>query len=323
MPDPTREEQLREHAAEARRRLVRVAERLAGRQQIGGANYGNVGPWPRCDDADFHGTLSAIWVWTRAGQVTGDDRFAGNVAEAWSFAKSSWPRFIPDALGSSGSEEAPYDLAMVLRAALADVEAWDTQQRRSTVEVAARLLAAYLADLDDLSGREFRDPGFLAWNLAEYARAVDDRGLLAGARRFVDRAFGMKSPPPFVSESTTSDGLFDFSSTTATRVMAVLAAEGTTPFIGAWLRERVAPMAPDGFVPRSMDENTWNACVCAALGRSFSVATDPALFQSHVAILGELSRRADTGTLGRQPGFEEETAAAFYYALALDSVVRL
>ena len=178
--------------------------------------------------------------------------------------------------------------------------------------------------LEDLSGRAFADPGFLAWNLADYARAVGDRGLLASARGFVERAFGMKSLPPFSSEPSAPDGLFDFSSSTATRVLAILACEGSTPFMSAWLRERVAPALPDGFVPRSMDENCWNACVAAALGQGYMIATDPVFLRAHQAIMNRLDAQVGTmsGTLGRQPGFDDETVATFYYATALDSLLK-
>ncbi len=323
MADVSREEQLRLYAAAAVQRMTRLADRLAARQLTGGTNYGNVPPWPDSEDPDFHGTLAAVWVWTRVGQLTHSDRFQANINEGWSFVKAVWPRFIPEALSPSGGEESSYDCAMVLRAALADVGAWDTQQRRASVDVAARLLAAHLFDQEDAAGREFRDPGFLAWNLVEYARTVNDRGLLAGVRKFVDRAFGMRSPPPFAAEAAVTDDLFDFSSTSAMRVMAVSACEGPTPFLGAWLRERIAPMAPTAFLPRAMDEHTWNACVAMALGRAFVVATAPALFEAYRTLLDELGRRDDLGAgLGRQPGHTDETSATFYYALALDAVTK-
>src|SRR5262245_25238852 len=122
---------------------------------------------------------------------------------------------------------------------------WMERSRR-----ARRGRGNHLGALEDLSGREFSDPGFLVFALADYARAVDDRGLLAGARKFVDRAFGMKVPTSFAGEPPAAGGLFDFSSTTATRILAVIAAEGATPFVGAWLRERVAACVPGGATHR-------------------------------------------------------------------------
>jgi hypothetical protein len=210
---------------------------------------------------------------------------------------------------------------LVLRAALADphILRSDDDRRRDRAVSAARLLGAYINDLEGPGGRDFRDPGFLAWSLGDYARAVGDRGLSSVVRRFVEGAFGMKSPPPFTSEAAVSEGLFDFSCTTATRVLAVLGAEGPTPFIGAWLRERVAPAVPRSFVARPMDENTWNACAAIVSGRAYAVSTDPGFFEAHGAILSELERRADGGGMGRQPGFSAETAATFYYAMAVDA----
>src|SRR5205823_8254629 len=133
------------------------------------------------------------------------------------------------------SDEAAYDCAMVLRAALVERRP-GSRDLAALTESAARLLSVYLSDLDELTGREFRDPGFLAWSLADHAREIGERGLLSTARRFIDRAFGMKAPATFAAEPASTGGLFDFSSTTANRVMAVLSGEGATPFVGAWLR---------------------------------------------------------------------------------------
>ncbi|HEY0714130.1 MAG TPA: hypothetical protein VGF45_15725, partial [Polyangia bacterium] len=166
-------------------------------------------------------------------------------------------------------------------------------------------------------------PGFLVASLADYARHRGDRGLLAAARGFVDRGFGMKALPSFASEPVATADLFDFSSTTATRVLAVLACEGTTPFTGAWLRERVVPAIPNGFVSRPYDENCWNACAATALGRAYLVSTDPSFLRAHQAILAKLDARvgAMSGMLGRHSGLEDETMATYYFGLALDALV--
>ena len=323
MPSASREEQLRAYAAQASVTLTGASQVLAKRQMMGGPNRGNVPPWPGSEDPDFHGTLSALWVWSRTQTLSRNDHYSLNIAAAWDFVNKSWDQFIPPALGSEASDEAAYDCAMVLRAALADPHILradnDEDRRKDRAVAAARLLGAYMNDLEIPRGREFSDPGFLAWNLGDYARAVGDRGLSSLVRRFVEAAFGMKSPPSFTSEPKATDGLFDFLCTTATRVLAVLGAEGPTPFIGAWLRERVLPSVSRTFVPRPMDENTWNACAAVAIGRAFAVSTDPAFFEAHGAILAELARRAEHGALGRQPGFSAETCATFYYAMAVDA----
>jgi hypothetical protein len=323
MNNVSRDDALRGQANLAARKLQHAGETLARRQTPAGPHRGNVPAWPGCEDLDFHGTLSALWLWVRAQQIGGSDTFAQPVNAAWRLIGTVWSRFIPSALGSDSSEEAAYDCALLLRAALTDPGGSQRVGVRGVPLIAARLVAAYLNDLEDLGGRAFADPGFLAWNLAEYARVVGDRGLMASARGFVERAFGMKSLPPFSSEPSAPDGLFDFSSTTAMRVLAILACEGNTPFMGAWLRERVAPALPDGFVPRSMDENCWNACMAAALGRGYVIASDPIFLRTHQAIMNKLDARVGTlsGTLGRQPGFDDETGATFYYAIALDSLV--
>jgi len=101
-------------------------------------------------------------------------------AAGWAFVEAAARRFIPDALGSAASDEAAYDCALLLIAHDADrgLDAGNGR-RQLLADGAARLLSAYLGDLDELAGREFRDPGFLAWALIEYARIVEDRGLLA------------------------------------------------------------------------------------------------------------------------------------------------
>jgi hypothetical protein len=55
------------------------------------------------------------------------------------------------------------------------------------------------------------------------------------------------------------------------------------------------------------------------------VATDPTFLRAHQTIMSKLDSRvgAMSGMLGRQPGLEDETMATFYYALALDSMVRI
>jgi hypothetical protein len=323
MPSSNREETLKAWAAAAAGRLMRAGETLAARQMLSGNETGNVPPWPGSDDADFHGTLSAVWIWSRAEKLSGEDRFALNIAAGWSFVEKAWPHFIPTAIGPSATDEAPYDCAMVLRAALADRQSRAPRELTSLTDNAARLLGVYLSDLDEVTGREFKDPGFLAWNLADHGREIGERGLLATARRFIDRAFGMKAPAAFTAEPATSDGLFDFSSTTATRVLAVLSGEGATPFVGAWLRERVAAGVPPGFVSRPMDENTWNACAAAGLGRAYVISTDNKFFDAHQAIMTELDARLQDGALGRAPEFPGETAATFYYALAVDALVKV
>jgi hypothetical protein len=305
---------------QASQTLVQAGEVLAARQALSGSAEGNVPPFSESHDLDFHGTLAAIWVWVRAQQLTERDDFAVNIAAGWRFVSGAWHLFVPTALGASASEEAPYDCAMVLRAATADRSVASTDIC-GQVQAAARLLSVYLSDLEDLSGREFQDPGFLVWSLSEWARQAGEQGLLGTARRFVERAFSMKTPPAFATEPTPADGLFDFSSTTAMRVLAVMAAEGDTPFAASWLRERVVAGVPGAFVARPRDENAWNACAALACGRAYRAASDPAFLHAHQTLLGELGRRAEGGVLGRQPGYTNETCPTFYYALAADSLV--
>jgi hypothetical protein len=321
MPDP----RLKTYAPQAVRHLAAAGGVLAARQEQRGAARGNVPPWPGSDDPDFHGTLAAIWIWARLHRLEGGDRFGAARAAAWAFVDSAAKTFVPDAIDSAAGDEAAYDCALVLVAAGAEraIGALDAR-RQALVERAARVLANHLDGLEDLSGRAFADPGYLAVALLEHARAVEDRGLLASGRKFVERAFGMKPPPAFAREPAAPGGLFDFSCTTGTRVLAVMAAEGATPFVGAWLRERVAASAPGGWVSRALDENTWNACAAWVLGRAYVVSTDPVFLESYSAIVDQLDQR-DTdrdGALGRDKTVRApETSATFYYALAVDALV--
>jgi hypothetical protein len=103
-----------------------------------------------------------------------------------------------------------------------------------------------------------------------------------------------------------------------------MAAEGNTPFVGAWLRERIAAGVPRAFSPRRLDENSWNACVAWALGRAYVIATDPVFLEAYTVILDEIERRdADRdGALGRDRTVRAaEVTSTFYYALAVDALV--
>jgi hypothetical protein len=321
MPDP----RLKTYAPQAVRHLAAAGHVMAERQETVPGRKGNVPAWPGSDDVDFHGTLSAIWIWARHQRLSGAPRYQAPRNAAWGFVETNAKRFIPDAIDNAAGDETAYDCALVLLATAAERGLPGTDARRQGMaDRAARVLANHLGALESLGGREFSDPGFLAFALAEYARAVDDRGLLAGARKFVDRAFGMKVPTSFEGEPAAAGGLFDFSSTTATRILAVVAAEGPTPFVGAWLRERVAASVPSGFTSRRMDENTWNACAAWALGRAYVVSTDPVFMQAYSDMMDELERRdADRdGALPRDKTVKAaETAPTFYYALAVDALV--
>lgn len=321
MPDP----RLKTYAPQAIHHLAQAGGVFVDRQSLRGAARGNVPPWPASEDLDFHGTLAAIWVWARHQRLSGDLRFLASRNAAWSFVESVWKRFIPEAIGSAASDEAAYDCAMALLGHMAERSLGPVGGGRATmIDGAARVLSAYLGDLQTMTDREFRDPGFLAWALTSYAREVEDRGLLASGRKFVERAFGMKVPPAWTTEPAAASGLFDFSSTTATRVLAIIASEGNTPFVGAWLRERVAPVAPQTFVARRLDENTWNACAAWGLGRAYVVSTDPVFLQAYTEIMDELERRDGDrdSALGRDRTIREpETAATFYYALAADALI--
>jgi len=321
MPDA----RLKSYGHQAVRHLAAAGSVMVARQATAGAHAGHVTPWPGAADPDFHATLAAVWIWARHQRLSGVEKFTAARLHAWGFLVEAAARFVPDAIDSSSDDEAAYDCAMVLWALTAEHALGKVDQRRQAIaDRAARVLSMHLGALEDLSGREFRDPGFLALALIEYARVLDDRGLLASGRKFVERAFGMKAPPPFADEPAPAGGLFDFSSTTATRILAVIAAEGNTPFVGAWLRERIAAGIPRDFRPRRLDENSWNACAAWALGRAYVIATDPGFLEAYTTIVDEIERRdADhDGALGRDKTVRvAEVMPTFYYALAVDALV--
>ena len=318
-----REELLETYRSQSAHRLVQAGLTLVARQTEQGPARGAVALWEGEPSEDFHGTLGAIWLWSRAQLVSGQTRFGPQIGSAWGFVEKTWPRFIPESLSATASVEAAFDCAMVLRAGLATHSLTRSGDWRRHADQAARLLAAYLGNLVDLKARGFSDPGFLAWNLGESARTVADRGLLAAVSRFVDRAWSTRVVPDFVNEPTNADELFDISCTSATGVLAMIASEGETPFIGTWLRERVAARFPTAFTPRPMDENCWNACVAAAAGKAYLISHDERFFESHRAITNELILRSTQagGAPGRSRGLPPETLAALYYGLALDSLV--
>lgn len=318
-----RDELLEKYRGTAGESLVAAGLSLAGRQFGRGPLRGCVARWQGDETADFHGTLGAIWLWSRAQLVSGEARFGAHIGSAWGFVESNWDRFVPSSLSDQTSEEAVFDCAMVLRACLATHALTRSGDWRRHGDKAGRLLAAYLGDLDDKTSRAFSDPGFAVWQLADYARATAERGLLSAVARFVDRTWSTKTPPDFAGEPQLHDELFDFTSTSATSTIALMAAEGETPFIGSWLRERVAPTFPTTFLPRAQDENCWNACVAVAAGRAYVVSHDDRYFDCHNEIVAELSRRAQLtgGAPGRALGFGAETLPTFFYGLALDSLV--
>src|SRR5947207_15337675 len=90
MPSSNRDETLKAWAADAAQRLMSAGEALAARQMLSGNDHGNVPPWPGSDDPDFHGTLAAVWIWTRAEKLGGEDRFDLNIAAGWSFVEKAW-----------------------------------------------------------------------------------------------------------------------------------------------------------------------------------------------------------------------------------------
>src|SRR4029450_5153972 len=91
-------------------------------------------------------------------------------------------------------------------------------------------------------------------------------------------------------------------------------ARGAPRFSAACLPERLAPAIPPGFTSRPLDENCWNGCVAAALGRAYVVSTDPVFLRAHQTVMTTLEGRVRSmsGTLGRQAGFEDETGPTFY-----------
>src|SRR5262249_31437139 len=139
----------------------------------------------------FHGTLMAIWVWARHDTLAHSQRFEHSRELGWSFVLQAAARHLPDSL-DEGDYESPFDAACLLHAALADREAGSNDARQGLATLAAGALASHVEGLPVVergarAGREFRDPGFLAWQLAEWARLAQDRRALAAATACVER----------------------------------------------------------------------------------------------------------------------------------------
>jgi hypothetical protein len=76
MPSAFVEEKIGSYRPKVSRMPAQRGRFLAARQEMGGNTRGNVPPWPGSGDGDFHGTLAAIWVWSRAKNCFGDDRYS-------------------------------------------------------------------------------------------------------------------------------------------------------------------------------------------------------------------------------------------------------
>ena len=164
MPDP----RLKTYAPQAVRHLAAAGLSLMQRQETVAGRRGNVPPWPGSDDVDFHGTLSAIWVWARHQRLSGATRYQGARSAGWAFVEASEKRFVPDAIDSAAGDETAYDCALVLVAGAAEQALGQLDGKRQAIaDRAARVLANHLGALEDLGGREFSDPGFLAYALGE------------------------------------------------------------------------------------------------------------------------------------------------------------
>jgi hypothetical protein len=309
------------HRAQVAEHLGRTATFLASLQGEG-ALRGNVSPWRSTPYPDFHGTLQAIWVWARHAELTRDETHLPRIEAAWAFIDDQFARYVPVVLGPQAPYEAGYDCASVLLAAIADQRLFQDDQHRSRALQASEVLATYLEGLRESPGREFRDPGWMAYNLAEYGRLQEDPALVDAARVYVERCYPTKFPS-FVDEPNQDDVMFDFLSTQATRTMATVSALGHIPYTGAWLRERVLGAAPKAFVGRVRDEHAWNATVAAALGAAYRVSHDAGFLDGYFAILNELKRRdqAHACAMARDSNYPEfESGPTFFWAFAMDAL---
>jgi hypothetical protein len=309
------------HRAQVAEHLGRAAAFMASLQGEG-ALRGNVSPWRSTPYPDFHGTLQAIWVWARHAELTRDETNLPRIEAAWAFVDDQFARYVPVVLGPQAPYEAGYDCASVLLAAIADQRLFQDDQHRSRAMQAAEVLATYLEGLRENPGREFRDGGWMAYNLAEYGRLQEDPALIDAARVFVERSYPPKVQA-FADEPNLDDVMFDFLSTSATRTLATVSALGHIPYTGAWLRERILAAAPKGFHPRVRDENVWNATVAAALGAAYRVSHDPGFLDGYLAIQGELRKRdvRRAGAMARDTNYPEfESGPTFFWAFAIDAL---
>jgi hypothetical protein len=303
--------------------LAKAGRMLELRQvEQAGLLRGNVSPWASRADEDPCGTLMAIWVWARHQALSGEKRFEENRELAWRFVLEAGVRYLPDTIGP-GDYEAPFACACLLRAALADRAVGGDDARQAMAELACDALRTYLSGLASAKGRECRDAGFILWSLVEYARASDETRALKVAGDRAERWFGTRPPPPPAEEPSPEGALYDFLSTSATQALGVAATLGETPYAGAWLRERVLPVLPPGFIARPRDEHSWNASLAWLFGRGYTLTHAPGFLAGYFTIMGELARRDRKGeaALGRDERFgENETLPTWAWAMAMDAL---
>jgi hypothetical protein len=304
--------------------FTRAGRALEMRQsESPGPLRGNVSPWSvdaGAEVEDLHGTLMAIWVWARHQALTGAPRFEDNRRLGWRFVLEAAVRHLPETISES-DYEAPFGCACLLRAVMAERAIDHDDMRSALAEVAFDSLARYVAGLRLAAGREFRDPGFLVWTLAEYSRAVgSERGLVTAAQ-YARRHFGTEPPPAPVEETCEAGALFDFLSTSSTLVQAVVATQTEPAFVIAYLREYVLPVCPRALSPRAQDEHAWNASVAWLLGTGYRLTLDDGFFDAYRAVLADLEARDRDGdaALGRDAAAREyETLPTWAWALAVD-----
>src|SRR5215831_178258 len=283
---------------------------------------GNVSPWESQEAESFHGTLMAIWVWARHEALTGQKRFSDSREQAWRFVLEAGVRNLPESIADA-DYEAPFGCAVLLKAALADRHAGTDEARQAMADLASGVLRSYISGLDNADGREFRDPGFLVWALAEWARACDDDRALKVALTYAEKYFGTKAPPAPGVEPSPEGGMFDFVSTSATRGLAAIATQGETPFLGLWLRERVLQVMPRDFIRRPRDENSWNASVAWLLGAGYTLTHEPGFLDGYFHVMAELAIRDSDGdgALGRDASYPvAETLPTWAWAMAMDAL---
>jgi len=302
--------------------LERAGGALERRQiEAAGALRGSVSPTDGGDQDDFVGTLMAVWVWARHQTLSGQSRFEASREAAWRYVREAGVARLPEQL-EVGDVAAPFAAACLLRAALADREAGSEVARQAIADLACQALHGYLGGLERGPGRGAADAGFWVMSLADYARASDEERALRAAVEYADRHFGLRTPPePMAEPQGTAPR--DFFSTAATQVLAQIATQGETPFLGAWLRERVLPVLPAAFVPRARDEHAWNASLAWLLGAGYTMTHEVRFLDGYFAILKVLSAR-DTdgdGALGVDAGSPSfETLATWAWATAMDAV---
>ena len=177
MPDP----RLKTYAPQAVRHLAAAGHVLAARQETAaGAARATSRPGRASDDVDFHGTLSAIWIWARHQRLSGANALsAARAAPAWAFVEANAQALHPRRASTAPPATRRRTTARwCCRAAAAERGAGRRATASGRRSPTARRACSpiHLGALEILAGASSAIPGFLALRARSSTRAPSRTG---------------------------------------------------------------------------------------------------------------------------------------------------